>query len=177
MIYVVTGAVVITLARYVLAVRQEGWRSLTEIGWAALAGLGAGVWLGVAARGAMRVVAVAAGSAGEFSLDATFRVIWTFTLFGGGIAIFYAGFFRHALATSGFRFGLLLIAATAWPLTDAALNIIARRPPLPTLIVSSAAVLAAMWLPYAILVERFYVLERKLFCSSAKWHATPAAAP
>jgi hypothetical protein len=172
MIYIVGAAVLVTLVRYVVAVRREGPRALLELVWAALAGLGAGVWLGVAARGAMRVVAVAAGAAGEFSLDGSFRVFWTFALFGGGIAIFYAGFFRHALSSSGFRFGLLLIAAMAWPLTDAALDIIARRPPLPALMVSSAAVMAAMWLPYALLVERFFMLVQAIFCSSAKSPAT-----
>jgi hypothetical protein len=153
MIYIVILAAAFTVARYARVVKREkSARVLIEIPIAALAGLVAGIWLGIAARGAMRVIAVANHSA-RFSWSGTFQVVFVFAVFGAGIGALYPGLFRHALERSGLLFGLILILVTWYPLTRQALQLIGNLPSTSTLIIVSGATLAAMWLPYALALQ------------------------
>ena len=147
MIYVAAIAIAITAARYSHAVRTTGTpRVLWELPAVILAGLAAGLWLGVASRAAMRVVAIAATASLRLSAGGTIQVVAVFAAIGGGIAILYAGLFRHALDASGFKFGLLLFLATWFPLTKAGEDIIAR----PVDPAASGIVILLMWMPYAV---------------------------
>jgi hypothetical protein len=154
MIYIAAIAVVLTAIRYTLAVRANGPRVLFEIPAAALAGLAAGIWLGIASRVAMRLVAMAAGAPLRLSAGGSLQVVLVFAAIGGGVGILYAGLFRHAFATSGARFGLLLFLATWYPLAQAGADIIGRNADF----LASGVVIALMWFPYALLVERIAAL-------------------
>ena len=154
MIFVVLAALVLTVFRYARAIREIGvGAALRELAAAVGGGLVAGVWLGIAARGAMRVLAIVSGAPLRFSSGGSLQVLGTFALIGAALGILYAGFFRHALASSGFRFAILLIVLGGVPLTQAALDVIGARPALPQLILGSAATLAVMWLPYGLVLE------------------------
>jgi hypothetical protein len=150
MIYAAAIALFLTAVRYTLAVRGHGSRVLYEIPAAALAGLLAGLWFGVAARVAMRLVAMAAGAPLRLSAGGSIQVVLVFAAIGGGVGILYAGLFRHALATSGARFALLVFLATWYPLAQAGADLIGRKADF----FASGVVIALMWLPYALLLER-----------------------
>lgn len=154
MIYVLLAAIAITIVRYAAAVRREGsFRILLELPASALAGLLGGAWLGIAARGAMRIIAMANGSS-VFSMSGSLQVVGVFALIGAGIGILYAGLFRHALTSSGLRFGLLLLLVTWWPLAEEGIELLGDKPGVVMAIIGSGAVLSAMWLPYSLIMER-----------------------
>lgn len=153
MIYLAAAAFAFVIVRYALLVRrQQSPASLIELPVVAGAGLIAGLWLGVGSRAAMRVIAMANGG-GAFSAGGTLQVVLVFTAFGGGVGLLYAGFFRHALATSGLLFGALLTLATWYPLGRAAWQQLARKPDLVTMAAVSLAIIAAMWIPYALALQ------------------------
>lgn len=150
MIYVAALAIAVTAIRYTYAARAGGLRVLYEIPAASLAGLAAGIWLGIASRVAMRLVAMAATAPPRLTLGGSIQVVIVFAAMGGVAGILYAGLFRHAFATSGARFGLLLFLATWYPLAQAGADIIGRKADF----FASGAVIALMWFPYTLLLER-----------------------
>jgi hypothetical protein len=154
MIYGLLAAILVLAVRYTRAVKRESRRVLLELPAAALAGLVAGVWFGLAARGAMRVIALAAKSPLRLSASGSIQVVLVFAAIGAGVGLLYAGLFRHALATSGLRFGLLLLLVTWYPLAQAGAQLLGYEPDPLKLILISGAVLALMWLPYALLLQK-----------------------
>lgn len=140
--------------RYTRAVRRESRRVLLELPAAALAGLVAGLWFGIAARGAMRIVALAAKAPLRLSAGGSVQVILVFAAIGAGVGLLYAALFRHALGSSGLRFGLLLLLVTWYPMAQAGAELLGYQPDPLKLILTSGAVIAAMWLPYALLLEK-----------------------
>ena len=88
MIYVAAAVVILTIARYTLAVRAAGSLSpLREIGWAILGGLAGGILLAIAARAGMAAITIANGADPRFSVSGTSQVLLVFIGMGGAIGI------------------------------------------------------------------------------------------
>ena len=162
MIYLVAIGLAITITRYTLAVRRgEPSRVLYEIPAAIVAGLLAGVWLGIGALIAMRVIAYFASAPPRISVTGSIQVVLVFAAMGGGIAILYAGLFRHALAKSGIWFGLLLFLGSWYPLAQAGAQLLGYKPDPLSLMAVSGAVVALMFIPYALLLQTLISLRIK----------------
>lgn len=171
MIFVALAALLITLWRYTSAVRRAGSAApLWEIPIAMLAGLAGGLVLGLAARGGMAVITIANGGPPRFSWLGTLQVVATFAGLGALLGIAYAGLFRQALGRSGLAFGVILMIASAYPLARSGAQVLAAPVPGRTLLAVAALVLAAMWLPYALVLERVTAALQR--CRSANHAAS-----
>src|SRR5687768_11334094 len=105
MIYLAAAIVLLTIVRYVRAIRAAGsYAPLREVAWAILGGLAGGVLLAVAARGGMALITIANGAAPRLTFDGTSRVLLTFIGMGGAIGIAYAGLFGQAMSRRGLVF-------------------------------------------------------------------------
>ncbi len=160
MIYLVAIGLAITITRYTLAMKRgEPSRVWLEIPAAIFAGLLAGVWLGFGARIAMRVVAYFASAPPRITATGSIQVVLVFAAMGGGIAILYAGLFRHAFPTSGIWFGLLLFFGSWYPLAQAGAQLLGYKPEPLKLMAVSGVIVAFMWIPYALLLQQFISLR------------------
>jgi hypothetical protein len=163
MIYLAAAAVLVTIVRYTLAVRAEGSsRVLMELPASALAGLIAGLWLGISSRLAMRLISIA-NDAPRFTWGGTMQILFTFALMGAALGLLYTGLFRPRLRSRGFLFGMLLLLGSWYPLARAARQQLADPPEPLMLFVMTGAALAVMWLPYALIVERLAVAMASCF--------------
>jgi hypothetical protein len=155
MIYVVLAAIAFTAWRYARAVRAgHSLAVLGELIAAVGGGAIAGIWFGAASRAAMRAIALANASV-RFSWSGTMQVLLVFIGFGAAIGILYAGLFRHAFDRSGLLFGGLLTLATWYPLGQAARQLLASPPEGIRFFLTSGAIIAVMWIPYAYLLQIF----------------------
>ncbi len=158
MAYTLAAAIAVTAIRYTIAIKRgESVRVLYEIPAAALAGLLAGLWLGLAARMAMRVVAFFASAPPRISVSGSIEVVLVFAAMGGGIAILYPGLFRHALGRNGIWFGLLLFFGSWYPLAQAGAQLLGYKPDPLKLMLVSGVVVATMFIPYTLLLQKLMV--------------------
>jgi len=154
MIFVLLLVVALTVWQYFLIARRNG-RGYTyrEIAAVAFAGAASGILIGLAARIGMATIGLANG-AGRFTVLGSFAVVISFAGFGVILAIVYAGLFRRLLRESGLAYGCLLVLCTWYPLAQAAVDELTVRPRVGKLILISGVVVAAMWVPYAMVLER-----------------------
>ena len=154
MIFVIVPLVALTVWQYFLMARRKGGRyTVREIAAAASAGATSGILIGLAARIGMAAIGVANG-APRFTLSGSFAVVIAFAGFGILLGIIYAGLFRRILRGSGVAYGCLLVLCTWYPLAQAAVEELSARPAIGKLILTSGVVVAAMWIPYASVLER-----------------------
>ncbi len=133
MIFVIVPLVALTVWRYFLMARRCGrGYMLREVAAAASAGATSGVLIGLAARIGMAAIGVA----------------------NGALGIIYAGLLRRILRGSGLAYGCLLVLCTWYPLAQAAVEDLSVQPAIGRLILTSGVIVAAMWVPYALVLER-----------------------
>ncbi len=129
-------------------------RTVSVAGWL-IASLCAGVWLGVAGRAAMRVVALEAGVNPEFSAGGSLEVVAFGVILGAPVALAVWGCrARWPLPSwTGVAIGVLLFSIMALVQPPAARSALAGTPDSPVLtawlfglaFVSYGAVLDALW--------------------------------
>lgn len=167
MVYLLAAVLLLTAWQLTLTARRRGsiW-VLKSVGVAAIAGLLAGVFIGVGARTGMAAIPVANGGGPSFSLSGSFAVVFTFAGYGIALGVVYEGLFRRLLRRRGLAYGALLMLCTWYPLAQAAAQQLNGRPSFVPLAFVSGLVVALMWLPFALTLEA--LLRR--------WHARSDAA-
>lgn len=160
-IFVLMAVLLVAAWRYAVAYRKAGMRAtVREISATALAGLAAGIWIGLVARLGMRLVAVAGGATPRFSFSGTLEVIMVYAGLGGLCALYYGAFLRSLLRRSGAAYGLVLFLAGWFPIGETALRLLPSRTDFALFVAASGAVVAMMFIPYGLLLER--LLQRLL---------------
>ena len=166
MIFVLLLGVGLTVWQYFLMARRYGrGYTLRKIAAATFAGAASGILIGLAARIGMAAIGLANGAA-RFTLSGSFAVVIAFAGFGVILGIIYAGLFRRVLRGSGLAYGCLLVLCTWYPLAEAAVEELTARPAVGKLTLISGVVVAAMWVPYAIVLER--LISRRQWRSKGK---------
>jgi hypothetical protein len=154
MIYLVVAVLLLTAWQVTLAARRVGLlRVVKSLAVAAVAGLIAGVSIGVGARVGMAAIPVANGGVPSFTLAGSFAVVSTFASYGIALGLVYEGLFRRWLRAHGLAYGGLLMLASWYPLTQAAVQQLTGQPALISLIIISGLVVALMWLPFGLTLE------------------------
>jgi hypothetical protein len=155
MIYVLAGSLLIALWHYVRVGRRSGALAvLRELALTLAAGLIAGVLVAIGARLGMRLIAEANDAAPRISLTGTSVVFVVYCGIGALCAVLYSAVFRWWLRRSGLRYGCLLFLVTWYPLAHSGAQQLVEPLSFLSLALWSAAIIALMWLPYAIALER-----------------------
>ena len=166
MIYLLAAVLLLTVWQLVKRARRHGLlHVLKGVAVAAVAGLLAGVFIGLGARAGMAAIPVANGAAPSLTLAGSFTVVLTFASYGIGLGVVYEGLFRRLLRASGLAYGALLMLCSWYPLAQAGAQQLAGRPTLISLIAVSGLIVALMWLPFGLALEA--LLRR--------WHGRGAA--
>ena len=164
MIYLAPAAFLLTVFAFFRKARQNGWRAVAlDSFFAALAGFGAGLFIGFGARVGMWAIAFFNGDASRFSIGGTIQVILFFSSFGIGLGLLYEILLRDLLCRRGLLFGLLITLCTWYPFALSAAEVMRFQPTKVSLIFFSGILTALIWLPFAFMLERilkFY--ENKL---------------
>lgn len=173
MVFVLAFVVLLTAWRFALTARRRGlfWAA-RDVLVAAISGWVAGVLIGIGARVAMGAITIANGDTQRFTWSGTVTVVVTFSGFGIIFGFVYEGLFRRLLRRSGVAFGLLITLCSWYPLTHAATQQLTIRPSVGSLVLMSGILVAAMWIPYAVLLE--LLLSRWRHGTAAPVIASPA---
>jgi len=153
MIYILVPALVLAVVGYGRLARTRGLLVLADAAIAAIGGLAAGLVLGVGARVAMRVLAVALSQPLRLTADGTILVIAAFACVGAVLGLIYGGALRDLLARRGILYGLLLTAVTFQPFLRTAAEDLHRPQLSPEVLLGTSGMSLAMWLPYGVLLE------------------------
>jgi len=154
MIYVLVPVLLLTAWQFFLRARRQGLlRVFKSIAVAAVAGLLAGLFIGLGARAGMAAIPFANGGTPLFTLAGSFAVVSTFASYGIGLGVVYEGLFRRLLRSHGLAYGGLLMLTTWYPLAQAAAQQLTGQPTLISLITFSGLIVALMWLPFGLTLE------------------------
>ena len=159
MIYLAAIAFLLTVFAFFRKAKQNGFRAAgLDSLFAALAGFGAGIFIGFGARIGMWAIAFFNGSASRFTVSGTLRVILLFSSFGIGLSLFYELVLRDLLRQSGLLFGFIITLFTAYPFAKSAAEVLRFQPTIISLVFFTGIFTALMWLPFAITLERLLKL-------------------
>jgi hypothetical protein len=154
MIYLLVAVLLLTAWQLTLTARRDGLlRVVKSVAVAAVSGLLAGLFIGLGARVGMAAIPVANGGMPSFTLAGSFSVVLTFSSYGIVLGIAYEGCFRRLLRANGLAYGGLLMLASWYPLSQAAVQQITGQPALTSLIIISGIIVALMWLPFGLALE------------------------
>lgn len=154
MIYLFAPVLLLTALQFILRARRQGvLRVLKLIAVSAVAGLLAGVFIGLGARTGMAAIPVANGAASSFTLSGSFAVVVAFASYGIALGVVYEGLFRRLLRAHGLAYGVLLMLASWYALAQAGAQQLTGRPSPVSFIVVSGLIVALMWLPYGVALE------------------------
>jgi hypothetical protein len=154
MIYLLIAVLLVTAWRFTLAARRHGaLRVLKSVAVAVVAGLLAGVFIGLGARAGMAAIPVANGGSPSFTLSGSFSVVLTFSSYGIALGIVYEGLFRRLLRRHGLAYGGLLTLCTWYPLAQAAAQQLTGHPSFISLAIVSGLIVVLMWLPFGVTLE------------------------
>ena len=154
MIYLIVPVLLLTAWQFFLRGRRQGLlRVFKSVAVAAVAGLLAGLFIGLGARAGMAAIPVANGGTPTFTPAGSFAVVITFASYGIGLGVVYEGLFRRLLRSNGLAYGALLMLTSWYPLAQAAAQELTGQPSLFSLILVSGLVLALMWLPFGLTLE------------------------
>ena len=154
MIYLLVPVLLLTAWQFFMRARRQGLlRVFKSIAVAAVAGLLAGVFIGLGARAGMAAIPFANGGTPTFTLAGSFAVVITFASYGIGLGVVYEGLFRRLLRSNGLAYGGLLTLTSWYPLAQAAAQELTGQPSLISLILVSGLILALMWLPFGLTLE------------------------
>ena len=154
MIYLLVAVLLLTAWQLTLQARRHGvLRVVKSIAVAAVAGLLAGVFIGLGARIGMAAIPLANGGTPSFTPAGSFSVVLTFSSYGIVLGVVYEGFFRRLLRANGLAYGGLLMLSSWYPLAQAAVQQITGRPALISLTIISGLIVALMWLPFGLVLE------------------------
>jgi hypothetical protein len=154
MIYVLVPFVGLAVWHYVRLGQRAGAATLgRELLRTLLAGVAAGLLVALGARLGMRLIAIANEAPPRISWRGTSVVFAAYTGVGVLCAVLYVAVFRSWLRRRGTAFGALLVITTWYPLAHSGAQQLVHPPPLASLVIWSGAVVALMWLPYAVLLE------------------------
>ena len=157
MIYLLAAVLLPTALQFIMRARRVGvLRVLKGIAVAAVAGLLAGVFIGLGARAGMAAVTVANGAAPSFTPAGSFTVVVTFASYGILLGVAYEGLFRRPLRSSGLAYGGLLMLVSWYPLAQAAVQQLTGQPTLISIIIVSGIIIALMWLPFGLALEALF---------------------
>jgi hypothetical protein len=154
MIYLLAAVLLLTVWQLALTARRFGLLQVgRSIAVAAVAGLLAGVFIGLGARVGMAAIPIANGGLPSFTPAGSFSVVLTFASYGIGLGVAYEGLFRRLLRANGLAYGGLLVLSSWYPLAQAAAQQITGQPALIPLITVSGVIVALMWLPFGLTLE------------------------
>jgi hypothetical protein len=154
MIYLLVAVLLLTAWQLTLQARRHGvLRVVKSTAVAAVAGLLAGVFIGLGARIGMAAIPLANGGTPSFTPAGSFSVVLTFSSYGIVLGVVYEGFFRRLLRANGLAYGGLLMLSSWYPLAQAAVQQITGRPALISLTIISGLIVALMWLPFGLVLE------------------------
>jgi hypothetical protein len=154
MIYLLVAVLLLTAWQVTLRARRDGLlRVVKGLAVAAVAGLLAGVFIGLGARVGMAAIPVANGGTPGFTLAGSFTVVLTFSSYGIALGIVYEGLFRRLLRANGLAYGGLLMLSSWYPLAQAAVQQLTGQTAFISLVIASGIVVALMWLPYGLTLE------------------------
>lgn len=170
MIYLAGIALVLMVFGFIRKARRKGFRAeVLDSFFAALAGLAAGVFIGVGARIGMAAIAFFNGDASRFSVAGSFQVILLFSSFGIGLGLLYSLLLRDLLRQSGLLFGLIITLFTWYPFAQSAVEVMRFQPTIVSLIFFSGIFTALIWLPFAVALEKFLALWENQKPSLTSW--------
>ena len=154
MIFVLALVIFLTVWQYFLMARRHGPGPVfRDLATATLAGAASGILIGVAARVGMAAIGLANG-APRFTFSGSFAVVISFAGFGVLLGIIYVGLMRRLLCRSGLAYGCILVMCTWYPLAGAGVGDLTGKPSEAAVVLISGVVVAGMWMPYAIVLER-----------------------
>ena len=180
MVYLAAAALLLTVFGFVQKTRRNGLRTaILESVFAALAGFGAGLFIGFGARLGMAAIAFFNGDASRFSVAGSLQVILLFSSFGIGLGLLYELILRDWLRRSGLLFGIIITLFTLYPFAESAVQVMNFQPTIISLVFFTGIFTALMWLPFAVTLEtflRYYQTRLKTtllsawFCKKAETH-------
>jgi len=154
MIYLLVPVLLLTTWQFFLRARRQGLLLVFKsIAVAAVAGLLAGLFIGLGARAGMAAIPLANGGTPTLTLAGSFAVVITFASYGIGLGVVYEGLFRRLLRSNGLAYGGLLMLISWYPLAQAAAQQLTGQPALISLILVSGLIVALMWLPFGLTLE------------------------
>jgi hypothetical protein len=154
MIFLLIAVLLLTAWQFTLMSRQRGLlRVVKSIAVAAVAGLLAGVFIGLGARIGMAAIAVANGSLPRFTLSGSLAVVLTFSSYGIALGVVYEGLFRRLLRQNGLAYGVVLMLCSWYPLAHAAAQQLTGHPSVISLVIISGLIVGLMWLPFGLTLE------------------------
>ena len=153
-IYLLVAVLLLSVWQLTLRARRQGLLGVVKgLAVAAVAGLLAGVFIGLGARMGMAAIPFANGGRPSFTLAGSLSVVLTFSSYGIVLGVVYEGFFRRLLRANGLAYGGLLMLSSWYPLAQAAVQQITGQPAAISLIIISGLVVALMWLPFGLTLE------------------------
>ncbi len=169
MIYVLVPALALAVIGYGRIARTRGLLVFVDAAIATIGGLVAGLALGVGARIAMRVLAVALSLPLRLTADGTILVIAAFSCVGAVLGFIYVGALRDLLWRRGLLYGLLLSAVTFQPFLRTAAEDLQRPQLSPEVLLGTIGMSLAMWVPYGVLLEWSIDRMRSVYVSSGRY--------
>ncbi|HEV8593508.1 MAG TPA: hypothetical protein VGQ55_15495, partial [Pyrinomonadaceae bacterium] len=100
------------------------------------------------------------GTEPRITVDGTFRVILTFSLFGIGLGLLYELLFRELMRGHGLLFGLLIALVAWYPLGSQGIQQLRFVPSFLPAAAVTFTIVATMFVPFAVVLE----------FSLGKWH-------
>lgn len=159
MIYLLGIALVLTALGFAWKGTQKGFLTVTlDSIFAALAGFGAGIFIGIGARIGMSAITLFNSGAPQFTASGSFRVILFFSSFGIGLGLIYEILLRDLLRQRGLLYGIIITLITWYPLAQSGVQLLKFQPTIVSVIFFSGVFVMLIWLPFAFSLEMF--LER-----------------
>jgi hypothetical protein len=180
MIYLAATAFLLAVFGFVQKAKRNGFRTaMLDSVFAALAGFGAGLFIGFGARLGMWAIAFFNGDASRFSVAGSLQVVLLFSSFGIGLGLLYELILRDWLRRSGLLFGIIITLITLYPFAQSAVQVMSFQPTTISLVFFTGIFTALMWLPFAVTLEmllRYYQTRLKTtllsgwLCKKAETH-------